>query len=441
MARKLFIAIIACLAGISYLSAQDVKLSAPSLSGSESKLYYFAGAKVDSLITTVDASGKALFRIPGGNYRGMATWVVPGSGGIEFVVAEPSVQVECMALALNIETVNFPNSAENLFIKHIFTTQSRYLQQQAWLQAGSQLLDTGSALLPAVASELKKVENLMITLDNEVAASPLYAAKYFRLSEYMNRLFEAEQKQDSASALLIRREMEESLDITSLYTSGRLWENVLNFYISLFNQTSGKDKQQQYAASVLRTSQRLSAPFFEAYISGCIAETERFGWNQAQDSILSKLLASHPDFTTSLAPLQRAIGSYLARSNKSMPDITGLSKTDKAYTKTLIAFYDSDCSSCINEMFRLITIYPQLLEKNIRVVSIAADMDQKRYEESIRNFPWQDKLCDFKGLFGTNFSNYNVIGTPSFFLMDSNRQLLGQFYSVSDLEEAMKDTK
>jgi len=437
MTRKLFTTIIFCLAGISYLPAQDVKLSAPFLQGHESKLYYFAGAEVDSLTTSVDASGKALFRIPGGNYRGMATLVVPGSGGIEFVVAEPSVQLECKELALNIETVNFSNSAENLFIKYIFTTQSRYLQQQAWLQAGSQLFDTASTFLSAIAPELKKVEDSMIALDNEIAASPLYSAKYFRLSEYMNSLFKAEQKQDGASALLIRQEMEESLDITSLYTSGRLWESILNFYISLFNQTSGEDKQQQYAASVLRTSQRLSAPFFEAYISGCITETERFGWNLAQDSILSKLLENYPGFTTSSSPLQRAIGSYLTRSNKSMPDIAGLSKADKVYTKTLITFYDSDCSSCINEVFRLITIYPQLQEKDIRVVSIAADMDEKRYEEGIRNFPWQDKLCDFKGFSGSNFSNYNVIGTPSFFLIDNNYKLLGQFYSVSDLEETV----
>ena len=119
-----------------------------------------------------------------------------------------------------------------------------------------------------------------------------------------------------------------------------------------------------------------------------------------------------------------------------MPDIVGLSKINTT-TKTLVAFYDSDCNSCVNEMFRLATIYPQLQEKAIRVVSISADMDKERYEEGIRNFPWQDKLCDFKGFSGENFSNYNVAGTPSFFLMDDNRQLLGQFYSVSELEEAI----
>jgi len=369
----------------------------------------------------------------------MATLIVSEAGGIEFVVSESSIQMECNAPTLNVETVVFPYSAENSFIKHIFTAQSRYLQQQAWLHAGSELLDAESPVLSVIQPELKKVKDSMEALDNEISTSKLYAAKYFRLSEFMNRLFDAEQKQDSVKALLIRKEMEESLDIVSLYTSGRLWESVLNFYASLFNHTAGTDKQQQYAKSVIRTSQRLSAPFFEAYISGCIIETERFGWSEAQDNILSKLLINYPDFTASQPFLQRAIGAYLAKNNKSMPEIAGLNKTDSINSKILIAFYDSDCGSCVNELFRLVTIYPQLQEKSIRVVSIAADMDEKRFEEGIHNFPWQDKLCDFEGFSGENFSNYNVIGTPSFFVIDSDYKLLGQFYSVSDLEETLSE--
>ena len=417
MARKLFITIIVSLVSI-HLAAQNVELSAPSLSNKAGKLYYFTGAKVDSLVTTLDRSGKAKFTIPKGNYQGMAALVVPGAGGIELVVSEPSIQIECNAPTLNVETAVFPYSTENHFIKHIFTSQSRYLQQQAWLKSGIELFGADSPVFSTIQLELKKVEDSMVALDKEISASKLYAAKYFRLSEYMNRLFEAEQKEDSETAVFIRKEMEESLDITSLYTSGRLWESVLNFYASLFNHTVKTDTQQQeYAASVLRTAQRLSAPFHEAYISGCIVETERFGWRQAQDSILV------------------ATGAYSAGNNKSTPEITGLSQPDKTYPKTLIAFYDSDCGSCVNEMFRLITFYPQLQEKNIRVVSVSADMNEKHYEEGIRNFPWQDKLCDFEGFSGKNFSNYNVIGTPSFFLIDEDYQLLGQFYSVSELEK------
>ena len=425
------------LAGISCLPAQEIKLSAPFLSGKEAKLYYFAGAKVDSLVTVVNTSGKAGFSMPKGNYQGMATLIVSGAGGIEIVVAEPVVRIECNASVINPETVDFQKSAENQFLKHIFISQSQYLRQQAWLKSGNELFDLGSPVLSAIQPELKKLEEAMTTLNNEISASKLYAAKYFRLSEYLNRLFNAEQTENGIEAAIIRKEMEERLDIASLYTSGNLWESVLNFYISLFNHTAGEDKQEQYAASVLRTSQRLSAPLFEAYISGCIVETERFGWNQAQDNILSKLLASHPEFKTSLSPLQRAIGAYLTRNNQSMPNLVGLSKTDKTYTKTLIAFYDSDCSSCVNEMFRLVTVYPQLQEKGIRVVSVAADTDRKRYEEGIRNFPWQDKLCDFKGFEGENFRNYDIIGTPSIFELDENGIVTGRYAEVEKILKTM----
>ena len=311
MFKYLLVTFLACLTGISCLPAQEVRLSAPLLSGRKAKLYYFAGAKADSLAATIDASGKTTFNIPaGGNYRGMSIITVPDAGGIEFVVAEPVVEVRCDSDTFSFEKLNFSHSVENRFLNYIFTSQSRYLRKQAWLLAGNEFLDTHSPTLSAIKSELKNVGDSMALLSNEITASKLYAARFFRLSEYMNRLFAAEQKRDSTGALSVREEMEDSLDIASLYTSGQLWNSVLNFYASLFNHTVGEnDMQQQYATSVLHTSQRLPNPYFEAYISSCITEAERFGWKQAEDSIISKLLTTHPEFTSSSDVLQRAIGS------------------------------------------------------------------------------------------------------------------------------------
>lgn len=106
---------------------------------------------------------------------------------------------------------------------------------------------------------------------------------------------------------------------------------------------------------------------------------------------------------------------------------------------TLAAFYDSDCSTCVNEMFSLISIYPKLKEKGIRVASVSADMNQKKFEENIKAFPWKDRLCDFKGFEGENFFNYNVMGTPSFFLTTSEGKLLRQFFDVAALEEEINN--
>jgi len=438
MVKKISVTIIAFLTGISYLPAQDVRLSAPLLSGREAKLYYFAGAKADSLITAIDSKGKAAFSIPGGNYRGMTVIVITDVGWIQAVVAEPVVDIRCDSAAFSFDKVTFPRSAENRFLRYIFTSQSRYMRKQAWLQTGNAFLSADSPVLSGIKSELKIVEDSMALLSNEITASQLYASKFFRLSEFINRLFAAEQKQDSTEARVICREMEENLDIASLYTSGELWNSVLNFYASLFNRTAGHDLQQQYASSILHTSQRLSAPYFDAFIAGCITEAERFGWKQAEDLILAQLLTDNPGYSSSSDLLKRAIGAYLAKNNKAMPEIIGLCETDKSKTgKMLIAFYDSDCSTCVAEMRNLTTIYSVLKEKNIRVVSIAGDTNRELFEKGIQEFPWQDKLCDFKGITGANFSNYNVIGTPSFFLIDNDRKLLGQFYAVDKLQEAI----
>jgi len=418
------------------LPAQDISLSAPSFAGREARVYYFNGAKVDSLLSAVDASGKARFSIPQEDYRGMAALVVPAAGGIEMVVAEGSVQVECNDHQLNNETARFPQSKENQFLSHIFTLQSRYMQQQAWLQAGSELFGADSPLAKHLSPELKKVEDSMAALEGEISTSKLYASRYYRLADFMNRLFDTEQKRDEQGALAIRKEMEETLDIASLYTTGQLWGSVLNFYISLFNHTAGADKQQQYAESVWRTSQRLTAPYYEAFLAGCITETERFGWRQAQDSILSGL---HPQYMPENSSLRRALGAYRAMNGQVMPALAGLVDTKGTSNKTLVAFYDSDCSTCVNEMFRLVVAYPGLKEKGIRVVSVSADKDKAKFEESIKGFPWKDHLCDFKGFEGENFSNYNVIGTPSFYLIGKDGKLEGMYYAVEDLMKIQKE--
>ena len=418
--------------------AQEIQLSLPLLPAQQVKLYYYTSANVDSLFSATDASGKARIKMPQDNYRGMAIVAVPGAGGIEFVVAEPYILLECNTNVLDNETVRFPGSEENRFIKYVFTNQSLYVQQKAWLDAGSELFP-GSSLLQQIQPELEKVNSSMAALDKEITSSQLYAARYFRLSDFMNRLFDTEQQRDVNGAMLIRKEMETNLDIASLYHSGQLWNSVLNFYLSLFNHTAGENKQQQYASSILRTIERLTAPYYEAYLAGCIVETERFGWQEAKDSILSQILVKHPGFTSSFAPLQRALGAYLVKNGQAMPAIAGLNNTNKSGNRMLLAFYDSDCSSCANEMFRLITIYPQLEQKGIRVVSIAADTDNKRYKEGIKDFPWADRLCDFEGFRGANFSNYNIVGSPSFYLMTNDRKLQGCFFSTADLEKFLNE--
>jgi hypothetical protein len=360
------------------------------------------------------------------------------------VVAEPEVVAECNGEVLNNGGFVFPHSAENNYLVYIFTTQSRHMEQQAWLTAGVELFSDSphSLLLAQLKTAQVKVESAMQTLNKDIAQSKFYAARYYQLSEFLNRLFDTEKKGDKEEAKLIRKEMEESLDIVSLYTAGHLWESVLNFYIGTFNKTLDDNiKQKEYAASVLKTVGRLSDPYFEAYLASCVTEMERFGWQEAEYEVIKGLLEQYKGFeaSPSYPNLQRAIGSYRVGTGSQMPAIVGLGESVVPYDKMLIAFHDSDCGHCTNEMAQLIQFYPQLKEKGIRVVSIASDTDKTKFQTTAAQFPWPDKLCDFKGSAGETFANYNVVGSPSFYLVDKDGKLLGLMYSVTDMKNFLNN--
>ncbi|MBK5721290.1 thioredoxin family protein [Dysgonomonas sp. Marseille-P4677] len=434
MLKKIGFHILFCFASTLSINAQIIQLQTPSLTGRNAKCYYFEGSRTDSLETVIGNSGRATFMIPNENYRGMAAVTIFNAGGIEIAVDEPFILIDCNENDFNHETVVFPQSNENNFLKKIFTTRNKYVQQKGWLQAGEHIFPN-SPLLSHLQPEIEKIDLAMQMLDKEIEASDLYISKYYQLGNFMNRLVEAEHNGDTKMAKLIRQEMEDSLDITSLYTSGRLWNDAFSYYIRLFDYTENNDtKQKQYAQSVLKTSQRLTSPYFEAFLDANVKETEYFGWLDAQHLIIEGLLTKYKGFSSSYPNLQRAIGTYYLKINKSLPPIVGLADSSENYDKLLIAFHDSDCSSCINEMTRLMQIYPTLKEKGIRVVSIAADINKDRFEAETSRFQWKDKLCDYKGFTGVNFSNYNVMATPSFYLTDKKGKLLGNYFSIMDLE-------
>jgi peroxiredoxin len=330
------------------------------------------------------------------------------------------------------EQVDFSESEENMFLQRIFTAQSRNLQRQAWLQAAERFYDASDSFLKTVQTELKTVEQSIEALQTETGHSPLYAARYYELNLFMNRLFEADRQADPNKALSLRWEMETDLDVASLYRAGQLWSSVHNYYISLFNRIDMPNKRREYVQSVLRTLGRLQPPIYEAYLAGSIFETERFGWLDARDSILARTLAEKPHFKTAIPSLKQAVEAFLMRSKKIAPGIAGLSPRN-GYEKMLVAFHDTDCNSCVNEMNTLARSYEALKKNKIRVISIAADKSAERFEAGTRDFPWPDKLCDLKGFESENFKAFGVMATPTFFVISKDGMIKNEYHSAEEV--------
>ncbi|GHT61092.1 hypothetical protein FACS189451_02410 [Bacteroidia bacterium] len=430
--RKTATLLVCCLWAATGIWAQRVSVSFPAMPEKEVKLYYFSGAQVDSVAARTDKTGKADLMIPEAGYRGMAFLNVAGTDGVEIVAAGKKTTIACPAEELNIENVDFSQSAENAYLQQIFTSQGRNLQRQAWLQAAGQFFDDGYPFLQAVQTELNVVEQSIEALQKETGRSPLYAARYYELNQFMNRLFEADQLADPVKAFAVRQDMETSLDMSSLYRTGQLWGSVHNYYISLFNRINMPNNHREYAQSILRTLRRLQPPVYEAYLAGSIAETERFGWLDARDAIFAQSLAGKPDFKPAIPSLKLAVDAFRMRNGKIAPAIAGL-PPQKGYEKMLVAFHDTDCNTCVNEMNTLVRAYGLLKKHNIRVVSIAADKNTAHFEAGTRDFPWTDKLCDLQGFEGDNFRAFGVVATPTFFVVGKDGRIEREYHSAEEV--------
>ena len=101
--------------------------------------------------------------------------------------------------------------------------------------------------------------------------------------------------------------------------------------------------------------------------------------------------------------------------------------------KTLVVFYESGCTMCDNELEQLADNYIKLKEKGIEVVSISADHTKTIFDNFSKNFPWPMRLCDFKGFEGENFSNYAIMGTPTYYMIDKEGIILGKYAGYKEI--------
>jgi thiol-disulfide isomerase/thioredoxin len=419
------------------LSGRTVCLSAPGLVEKTARLYYYTGARVDSLLLNIDSTGRAEFVVPVENYRGMITLVVPEAGGIELVLAEPALELKVESNSIGPETVFFPESKENLFLKHVFTAQAKNMKKQAWLESGKQFYSPGEHVFALIEREEKLVDEAMKQLRAEIDASTLYAAGYYRLSDFLNRLFDAEQTRNGEKAERISGEMETTLNAGDMFRAGRIREMIHNYYISMFNRVNNPEKRRDYVRSVIAVLNRLGQPEHEDYFAGVLHETERFGWAESQKEIIERVLGANPDFRTNIPILNEILGRYRKIENEVAPAVAGLAETTEKYEHTLLVFFDSECGTCVEEMKILIERYAQLRMNSVRIVSIAADTDKQRYKDYARKLPWSDKLCDFKGFEGTNFTAFGVFATPSFFLIDSEGKITGRYFDVDEITKVV----
>lgn len=116
------------------------------------------------------------------------------------------------------------------------------------------------------------------------------------------------------------------------------------------------------------------------------------------------------------------------------PSINGVNLIgeDLLTDKSLIIFYGSNCPECESLLSEVTKKYIQLLGKGVRIISISSDSDKESYNRYASEFPWPDKLCDYKSYSGENFKNYGVAAVPVMYLVDSDGMVVDQYNTLKE---------
>jgi thiol-disulfide isomerase/thioredoxin len=139
--------------------------------------------------------------------------------------------------------------------------------------------------------------------------------------------------------------------------------------------------------------------------------------------------------------LKKRLAGYEAlKPGNPAPQITVMGNDGKEKTlfdfeqdTIVLVFWASWCPHCMQEMPRLQKWAKEHPEK--LVLAISLDEDYTAFQNAIKDFPDMMHYCDLQKWNGDIVKNYFVAATPSFFVLDKERNILGKYTKFEQIKD------
>lgn len=337
------------------------------------------------------------------------------------------------------------NSPENDGLNRWFDNAAQYKQQIGLNQELSKLYKTEEPFLNKLETEKQRVEKLLQRLADTINQSTLFAGKYMQLKmaqeEKLAKVWESNETKTIAKNFFTQ------IDLDALYVSS-MWFAIINSCIEVYTKESLYFGT--FGADVASNLKRIkNEQVYEDFIDAAISVTEKFSWNKDQDTIVAFIIKDNR-IKNPTGKLQKIIEAHKLSDGKKAPNLlisnpfginrkTTILKTSELHSKySLLLFYQSDCGHCETAIEGLKVNYQDIVQKGIKIISIAGDTIQETYKKSASQFPWADAYCDLKGMNGINFKNYAVLGTPTMYILDSKGIILSKMATIDEVLDFVK---
>ncbi len=352
---------------------------------------------------------------------------------------------ESPTLICNMEYVYTQNtkilhSPENDCLNRWFDHLKQYKQRIELNLELSKLYQPTTVFSEILATEKQISEKQIQRLLDTIYQSTLFAAKYmqFKLAqeEKLAKVWESDEQRSLAKNYFTQ------IDFDALYGSS-MWFAIINSCMEAYVKES--PYHQTFGTDIASNLKRIkNQKVYEDLLDAAISVTEKFAWNKDEEAIID-FIVKDKRIKNPKGKLLKIMQSYNVFIGKKGPDLVltnwagnkptnTVLKTDQLNAKySLLVFYQSDCGHCETVIAGLKSNYQELVSKGIKIISLAADIEQQTYQTNAALFPWKDKYCNFEGISGINFKNYAVLGTPTIFMLDSKGIIVEKIATVEQL--------
>ncbi len=109
---------------------------------------------------------------------------------------------------------------------------------------------------------------------------------------------------------------------------------------------------------------------------------------------------------------------------------------------TLLVFWASWCPHCKHMMPSLKELYKNTERDELEIIALSIDTSQTQWKAAIDelDLPWKN-ACDQKGWDGDAALKYNIYATPSFFLLDEQKNIISKPMSVGEIRKKINAGK
>ena len=443
-----------CLLVISFgATAQTITLDFPYFAGQTYEFTIFQGDKRIKLKEdTIAKGGKVQLTIPENykGYKGMAQWYLTNSatgGGLDLIINNEDFSVTCLDSIPTAESIVYKKTTENIFDKSNYQKQQKLFEKHDAMLATKRAYDTKSNFYKLAEEEYANIVRQYDAYSNDLKKSPLFAAKFRQIVNLTMGIGTIITLDEKEKANNINTFITNELEFEVLYTSNH-WGGIINSWVQVQTMVIKDDAKMLTDATTILNRIKSDAVYTD-FVVNLTKELTTAGKDDVLFALIpsiknSKRLLNYDGvlniFKQDLTGKAPDLVIYTADSNdKDTNQETKVIKTSELNSKyTLLLFYQSDCGHCETAIEELKVHYQDIVQKGIKIISIAGDLDQETYKTTASQFPWKDTYCEAKGMNGINFKNYAVIGTPTMYILDSKGIILSRLATIAEVLEFVK---